>query len=37
MLNLSKVIAKIIYAVHIELSIAATIQFEIHPRCQETK
>jgi len=25
------------YVVHIKLSIVAAIQFEIHPRCQETK
>ena len=25
------------YAVNIKLTITATIQFEIHPRCQETK
>jgi hypothetical protein len=35
--NVSKIITKIMYVVHIELSIAATIQFEIHARCQETK
>ena len=28
---------KIMYVVHIKLSTTATIQFEIHPRCQETK
>jgi hypothetical protein len=35
--NVSKIITKIMYAVNIKLSIAATVQFEIHPRCQETK
>jgi hypothetical protein len=36
-LLLAKIITKIMDVVHIKLSIAATIQFEIHPRCQEAK
>jgi len=34
---LQKFIKGILYVVHIKLSIATTIQFQIHSRCQETK
>jgi len=34
---LQKFIKGILYVVHIKLSIATTIQFQIHPSCQESK